>query len=149
MKKRVIVLLAMLLLALSAQCFAANWVWVCSDARMGFFFDSDSIKVFETEGKPATRRIMFWEKIVYDDAFAEKQGRIKGQIVSEIKQKVGCSRPNMGQVTYARYLYAKDGTVLDGKPNIHESEPLVPGTYGDVVMAAVEKYVTEHNIKPQ
>lgn len=52
MKKRIILVVACLMMVLSSSCLAANWVWVTSDSRMGFFFDSDSIKVYETEGKP-------------------------------------------------------------------------------------------------
>jgi hypothetical protein len=149
MKKRIILVVACLMMLLSGSCLAANWVWVTSDSRMGFFFDSDSIKVYETEGKPETRRITFWEQIVYDDAFAEKQGVINGQTVKAIRQRVNCSRPNMAQVTYSRYFYAKDGTVLASKPNMQEKEPLIPDTFGDKVSLAVEKYAIEHNIKPQ
>lgn len=149
MKKRIILVVACLMMMLNSSCLAANWVWVTSDSRMGFFFDSDSIKVYETEGKPETRRITFWSKVIYDDAFAEKQGVLNGQTVHMIKERATFSPPKMMQTTHARYIYSKDGNLLDSKPHLNINEPIIPDTFGDKILQALEKYIAEHNIKPQ
>jgi hypothetical protein len=149
MKKRIILVVACLMMVLSSSCLAANWVWVHSNDKIGYYFDADSIKVFETAGKPETRRIMVWTKLVFDEAFAQEKCIINGIVMREQKSKVTFFRPTMTYTEQAVYCYDKKGTVISSTPNVNRKYNIVPDSSGDKLSLAVEKYAIEHNIKPQ
>jgi hypothetical protein len=149
MKKRIILIVACLMMVLSSSCLAANWVWAHSNDKISYFFDSDSIKMFETEGKPETRRIMVWTKLIFDEAFAQEKCVINGEVMHEQKSKVTFSRPSMTYTEQAVYCYDKKGTVISSSPNVNRKYDIIPDSSGDKLSLAVEKYAIEHNIKPQ
>ena len=54
--------------AMAATAFAANWVWVESDDRVGIFFDSESVK-FEHAGESINDNIIYvWWYMQFEDA---------------------------------------------------------------------------------
>jgi hypothetical protein len=102
--------------------------------------------VFETAGKPETRRIMAWTKLVFDEAFAQEKCIINGIVMREQKSKVTFSRPNMTCTEQAIYRYDKDGTVINSESNLNRKFDIVPGSSGDKLSVAVDNYAREHNI---
>ena len=143
MKKRIILVVACLMMVLSSSCLAANWVWVTSDSRMGFFFDADTIKVTESN------QIIVWEKVIYDEAYSRSLGDINGAIVHKLKMRIGYHRASMTTTQYSRYAYDKNGNLLASVERLREQSQIIPDTYGEDFLIALEKYVAEHNIKPQ
>jgi hypothetical protein len=143
MKKRIVLIVTCLMMLLSSSCFATNWVWVTSDANMGIFFDADSIRVTNSN------QIIVWEKVIYDEAYSRSIGVINGNVVRSLKMRAGYHRPSMTVTQYARYVYGKDGKLLASVNNIREKSEIVPESGGEQTLLALEKYVAEHNIKPQ
>jgi hypothetical protein len=143
MKKRIFLIVACLMMVLSSSCMATNWVWVTSDANMGYYFDADTIKVTKSN------QIIVWEKVIYDEAYSRSIGDVNGAIVHELKMRVGYHRASMTATQYSRYIYDKNGKLLASAKRLREQSQIVPDTNGENFLIALEKYVAEHNIKPQ
>jgi hypothetical protein len=94
MKKRIFLIVACLMMVLSSSCLATNWVWVTSDANMGYYFDADTIKVTKSN------QIIVWEKVIYDEAYSRSIGNVNGAIVHELKMRVGYHRASMTATQY-------------------------------------------------
>ena len=74
-----LIMVVMMMLAMTASCYAASWEWVGSNDKNGIFYDKDSI-IFEMSSKTQTvnrDRVVVWEKMIYDEAFVQKRFDLK------------------------------------------------------------------------
>lgn len=154
MLKRTIVLFFVLLLISSIANALDRYQWIESDDKMGYFFDTYTLKfVPGLDGKPNTSIVDVWIKVVYND-----DGRN-----FEIRKRTDDNLSTAGfydlnyalfhyQINYKNnqicqlgYIYyANDGYILDSyetQPYLSRWGNITPGTIGEDWSFTLKKYV--------
>jgi len=128
--------------AMAATAFAANWVWVESDDRVGIFFDSESVK-FEHAGESINDNIIYvWWYMQFDDAYAQ-QRPFHGKV---LKRLVFYDKFNLKDQTITHIdavAYDRSGDTVDRGADGKTSR-IIPGTKQETLMNAVSNYAKKY-----
>jgi len=140
MRKLLLTVVALVLM--SASCFAANWEWIASDANLGEFYDTESIRFDMAREQKIVNRDKFvvWVKFVYDESFVRKRGLPRGTKYSLHKMwfDVTQNRVREEQMIF----YNADNINIASEKGSWED--IIPGSAGEIIMTHVEKYVRAH-----
>jgi hypothetical protein len=140
MRKLLLTVLALVML--SSSCLAANWEWINSDANLGAFYDTDSIRFDMSQKQKIINRDKFvvWVKFVYDESYARKRGLPKGTkySISKIWFDVTQNRFCEEQLLF----YDADNINIATDKGTWDN--IVPGTAGEGILKRVHKYVRAH-----
>lgn len=152
--KKIFLLGTLFLLLLSNTAFAANWQWVISDDKFGWFFDTDAIHYELTQplysDKPTVdvTLITFWVKTVITPAGANElvktsnNRRYRNAAYSMILETVSLRHKThmIRQVTF----YDKRGNIIATGTGV-DVNYIIPGSYDDAVFLAVRDYARTHH----
>lgn len=143
LKKQIILFASLFMLLFSSTASAANWQWVNSNENIGVFFDTESVKFSRiAKGGVDKNIIYFWSRYVRDDAYAQKypyNGKLIKSMV--LYHKLNISESTL--TTLKVVAYDADGVVIDTTNKI-VTEPVIPGTFSDLVCNAVKEYARIH-----
>jgi len=143
LKKQIIFLISLLLLAFSSTAAAANWQWVDSNENIGVFFDTESLRFSRiTKGGVDKNIIYFWSRYVCDDAYAQKHP-YNGKF---IKYRLQYQKLNISEETIATLeviSYDANEEIITKTSNV-ATDRVVPGTFFDTVCSAVKEYARIH-----
>ena len=132
MKKTLIVSLTALFLVLfSANCFAANWVWVDSDSKVNVYFDSNTAKYVPSTSNTCAK-LYFWVKITNldNESYIESVCDYNGYMHE-----------------YTWYVYnSADQKIASGNHN-GRGVQIVPGTNTEKLMYTVCNYCVRKNAR--
>ncbi len=152
--KKIFLLGTLFLLLLSNTAFATNWQWVTSDAKYGWFFDTDAIRYELTHplysDKPIVdvTLITFWVKTVITPAGANDLVKIANDrryrnATYSIMLKTISLRHKTYIIRQATF-YDKNGNIIEtGKGG--DVNYIIPGSYDDAVFLAVRDYARTHH----
>ena len=142
MRKLILVVISLLLLTTS--CFAANWQWLGSNANMGVFVDTSSIKfdMSKTNRIINRDRIYFWVKYEYDEAYAQKN--IDPPNTKYIIAHDGLDFKANEMIYPKAIMYDKDGNSIGEDNPVLHWQPIVPGSLGDSLQKYLADYVSKH-----
>lgn len=143
LKKQIVLLISLFLLAFSSTAAAANWQWVNSDENIGAFFDTESVRFSHVDKGGVDKNIIyFWSRYVRDDAYSQKypcNGKLIKFMIQYQKLNI-----NEGTLTTLEAIgYDADGIIID-KTNAATTMHVIPGTFGDLVCSAVKEYARIH-----
>jgi hypothetical protein len=142
MRKTILTILA--LIVMSAQCVAADWVWLHSDENEGFFFDKGSIVFDISKDRKIVNRDRFyvWVKTAYDAAFAKKEfGR---DDVAYSVDRFGFDAKTNSVCEKHILYYNHNKQVIYQQKDILRWQTIVPETLGESLFRHISKFVREH-----
>lgn len=153
--KKVFLLGTLFLLLLSNTVFAANWQWVMSDDRCGWFFDTDAIHyeltqpLYSNEPTVDATLITFWVKTVFTPEGANELVRISNNrryrnTAYSIVLKTASLRHKTYVIRQAT-LYDKSGKIIETGKGVGVNNYIIPGSYDDAVFLAVRDYARTHH----
>lgn len=143
MRKTILTILA--LIVMSAQCFAADWVWVESNSNFGYFYDKDSITFALSKDKKIVNRdiIYVWVKFVCDEEYVRQAYERKELNYPTTKVMIGKygydlvrNKQQMGTLTY----YDKDGKVLWQSHKTDKWTDIIPDSVSENIKSHAAKY---------
>jgi len=153
LKKQIVLLISLILLAFSSTADAANWQWVNSNENIGVFFDTESVRFSRIDKGCVDKNIIyFWSRYVCDDAYAQKHPYNGKFIKYRLQyQKLDISEETIATLEVISYDATEE--IID-KTNAVATDHVVPGTFFDTVCSAVKEYahihaeeITERSIK--
>lgn len=141
-------------LLLSNTAFAANWQWVISDNKFGWFFDTDAIHYELTQplysDKPTVdvTLVTFWLKTVCTPEGANELAKIANdQRYRSVAYSVMLKTMSLRHKTYIiRQIafYDKNGNIIESGKGGYINH-IIPGSYDDAVFFAVRDYASAHH----
>lgn len=144
MRKTILTILA--LIVMSAQCVAADWVWVHSTPNIGIFYDKDSI-TFEKKNDSVNRhRCSVWVKVVYDKAFVQKRYKANWAFSQE-RWHFDFDKNIMreGEKLY----YDDDGQMVERNKGFAKWDNIAPDTFAELLCNRLKKYIDESEHRSQ
>ena len=153
--KKIFLLGTLFLLLLSNTAFATNWQWVTSDAKYGWFFDTDTIHYELTQPLHSDKStvdvtlITFWEKIVItpDGAkeFAKTMNDQRYRNAAYAKNLETISLRHKASLTRETIFYDKNGSIIYIDSGSGSFWPIIPGSYAEDMFLAVHNYARTHH----
>ncbi len=152
--KRISILTLMFVVLLSCTAFAANWAWIDSNDKIGFFFDSNTIKyasyhdIHSNKTIPIKNTICFWQKTIYTpeaaNQAADKTGLEEWRNVSYVIEYVILDKQNKCLSTNYSTFYDHDGNVIEQSAATHTSR-VIPDTMGESVYEVITTYAKNND----
>ena len=157
MKKQVFSLLIAVFVALSTSVsYAANWKWIDSDERLGFFVDTDTIHYelypsFGNEPKKIdTTKVTYWLKTYFTqesaNAMADALNNPRLRDVSFMISRETISFTDRTNIEHELILYDKNSYVIPSpKPREKRIRIITPDTMGEMIFMFIKAYAKEHS----
>jgi len=152
--KRISILTLALMLLLNCTAFAANWAWIDSNDKTGFFFDTDTIKYSSYHSVPSNKiisiknTICFWEKMVYTSEaanhVADQTGEEKWRNVAYVVSYVSLDKEGKYLSVSDSTFYNQNGDVIDQSANTSTAR-IIPGTMGDSIYQVITNYAKNND----
>lgn len=163
MKRIAQILIAAVVLFSSGIAAAANWQWINSDDKVGYFFDTETIH-YELEKDPLLNgwipnrnKVTCWVKIVYTQEAANNlvknfQYDRLYSLASSLQLETFYLTENAISLHQAIY-YDHNGSVIYSEdydsPSLFGStsapEKVIPETWGEVTLNAIRDYTNTHH----
>ncbi len=141
MKKILTVILFLTVLSFASIANAANWEWITSDNKVGFFFDTQSFQKVDY-----SKNYTVWLKYQYTEAYGEKISKDFGykEAVSHTLVKHEFDFKNQKFRILSAFYYSKSNTSLDYLKTTSQWVDIPPGSMWESVMLKTYEYYLKH-----
>lgn len=143
---------------------AANWEWITSDDRVGYFFDADTIhyeleyNTYQNKYTPNSTKITYWIKTIFTQKGANEEAkRTNDDKMHSLYFTISLETISLSESTYTLHrilYYNHTGHVIDSMnidpianliPSYLQTEKFIPGTQSEVIFNAVRDYARSHH----
>lgn len=145
--------IAVFLLLTSTMTYAANWQWVTSNDKNGFFFDTEDIhyelKYYRSSSKPAAdlEKITCWVKAVFTEEsaadFARHSKNDRHYDLSHILYLYTFSLPDKTATVHEVAFYDNNGQLIESFSKTTSSK-ILPESHLEWIFKSVKEYARTH-----